>query len=178
MGTFIDRRTFETDPLREEADREVPLREGFLTIPVRDLIARQPVTMAPSATVGQAVAVMNREGFGAILVVEHERLVGIFTERDVLRKIAGRKLDFDVITLAQYMTRDVETLGPDAQVAYALNMMVIGGYRHVPIVDGRDRPIGLVSVRDIVEQITLAYPKDTLNLPIDPRLEMRNLDGG
>jgi CBS domain-containing protein len=121
---------------------------------------------------------MNREKFGALLVTRAGRLTGIFTERDVLNKIAGRGLDFSTIVVKTYMTPDPETLGLDDMIAYALNMMSVGGYRHVPLVDGDHRPVGMVSVRDVVEMIVENFPKDVLNLPPDPGHETRSEYGG
>lgn len=169
---------FETDPFVEENSREIRLRQGLLSVPCSKLDPRAAVSLLPSATVRQAVDLMNQEGFGAILVTEGERLVGIFTERDVLRKIAGHGLDFNQIFIGDYMTRDPETLGAGSKVAYALNMMVVGGFRHVPLVDKEHRPVGMISVRDIVEFIVELFPKDILNLPIDPEHETHNQFGG
>ena len=76
------------------------------------------------------------------------------------------------------MTRDPETLGVDAKLAYALNMMVVGGFRHVPLVDKDHRPVAMISVRDIVEYMVELFPKDVLNLPIDPEHETHNQFGG
>jgi CBS domain-containing protein len=177
MGAPIDEE-FETDPIDEEQLREVELRTGLLTVPLSDLCPRKPITLGPRATVAEAVDLMNHELMGAILVTDAGILVGVFTERDVLTKIAGRKLDFNRIYIEDYMTREPETLEMDAKVAYALNMMVVGGFRHVPIVNKDHEPVGMISVRDIVEHIVEAYPKDVLNLPADPQHEMRSPYGG
>jgi CBS domain-containing protein len=129
-----------------------------LTVPLRELDPRRPVTLPPDAKVAEAVALMNEEGIGAVCITESERIVGIFTERDVLTKVAGRQLDFDSIPVGDYMTRDPEVLKLDARAAYAVNMMVVGGFRHVPIVDEEDKLVGVISVRDIVEFLADLYP--------------------
>jgi CBS domain-containing protein len=173
---------FETDPTVEENSREIKLRQGLLTVPISHLDPRRALHLPPTASVAEAVDLMNRENIGAVLVVAgigaDVRLVGIFTERDVLTKIAGRGLDFTKIRVEAYMTRDPETLGVDAKVAYALNMMVVGGFRHVPLVDRDHRPVAMISVRDIVEYMVELFPKDILNLPIDPNHEAHNQFGG
>jgi CBS domain-containing protein len=177
MGAPINEK-FETDPTIEEDSREIKLRQGLLTVPIRDLDPRPAVSLLSSSTVAEAVTLMNREKIGAILVMDGGRLSGIFTERDVLYKIAGRGFDFTKIFIRDYMTHEPETLGVDHKLAYALNMMVVGGFRHVPLVDRDHRPVGMVSVRDIVEFIVDLFPKDVLNLPIDPEHETRNRYGG
>src|SRR6185369_6202504 len=169
---------FETDQFSEEDSREIRLRKNLLTVPLSHLQPRRPITLPPTATVAEAVDLMNHEMMGAILVIEGKRLVGVFTERDVLTKIAGRRLDFETINVGDYMTRDPETLEIEAPVAYALNMMVVGGFRHVPIVDKDHAPVGMISVRDIVEHIVELFSKDVLNLPSDPQHETRNQFGG
>ncbi len=173
---------FETDPVVEENSREIKLRNGLLTVPISHLDPRRAVTLPPTATVAEAVELMNHENIGAVLIVggvgAEVRLAGIFTERDVLKKIAGRGLDFTKIRVESYMTRDPETLGVDAKLAYALNMMVVGGFRHVPLVDKDHRPVAMISVRDIVEYMVELFPKDVLNLPIDPEHETHNQFGG
>ena len=177
MAVFEDDEDGE-QALSEWEERETQVTHGLMTAPIRALNPRAAVTVPASGTVADAVNRMNQEGIGAVLVSEGGRLVGIFTERDVLRKIAGRGLDFTKLTVADYMTRDPEALSIDHKVAYALNKMVIGGYRHVPLVDAEHRPLAMLSVRDIVEFIVERFPQDVINLPPDPEHEVRKADGG
>jgi CBS domain-containing protein len=95
-------------------------------------------------------------------------LVGIFTERDLLNRVAGKRLDWDAARVADYMTREPETLRPDDRIAWALHHMAVGGYRNVPLTDDRGRPVGLVSMKDIVDFIVDLFPAQVLNLPPDP----------
>jgi len=169
---------FETNRDREEDSREIHLRKELLNIPIRALHPREALSVGPDATVAEAVNLMNQEKIGAILVVDNEKLVGIFTERDVLTKIAGRGYDFNKIYVDQYMTESPETLNVDSKVAYALNMMAVGGFRHVPLVDENHRAVAMISVRDIVGHIAELFPKDVLNLPMDPEHEIHNRWGG
>jgi CBS domain-containing protein len=177
MGAPVNDR-FETDPEHEKESRETRVRQNLLTVPIQSLQPRPAVTVSPRTSIAEAVSLMNREKIGAVLVVNLEKLVGIFTERDVLTKIAGRGLDFTQIFVADYMTADPETLRVESQMAYALNMMAVGGFRHVPLVDDAHRPVGMISMRDIVEHIAELFPKDVLNLPIDPDHAPKNQWGG
>src|SRR5690349_8109364 len=113
----------ETDPELEESSREIRIRQGLLTAPISFLDPRPPVTLPIGATVADAVNIMNREKIGAILVVHPAdgRLAGIFTERDVLSKIAGRGFDFTKVSLRDYMTPDPECRMMSDGVAWALN---------------------------------------------------------
>ncbi|PYQ20449.1 MAG: CBS domain-containing protein, partial [Acidobacteria bacterium] len=80
--------------------------------------------------------------------------------------------------VSEVMTPDPDSLGPDDGVAFALNRMIVGGFRHIPIVDDEGEPVAMLSQRDVVAFIVSRMPKRILNLPPDPRLEARTPDGG
>ena len=84
----------------------------------------------------------------AVMVIDGARLVGIFTERDLLSKVVAMKRDPDTLRLSEVMTRDPDTIGPDETAFAALDMMRKRGYRHLPVMDA-GRLIGMVSVRDL-----------------------------
>jgi CBS domain-containing protein len=139
--------------------------------PIRGLpTLKEPVCVDPADTVRKAIDEMNRHRVGCVLVEEGGRLVGVFTERDVLGKIAPGGIDIDRTRVAEVMTRDPECLTPDDGVAYALNKMSFGGYRHIPLVDDDGRPVGIVAMRNIVDFIVALFPNQVLNLPPAPGL--------
>jgi CBS domain-containing protein len=161
----------------EEAyEDEQEVRGAIFGQPIRALDPDEAVCVSPATPVGDAIAAMNQAHAGCVLVTEGTRLVGIFTERDVLKKVVGR-LDLGE-PVGAVMTRDPETVGMDDGIAYALSKMHVGGYRNIPVVDKEGRPAGMVSVRDFVEFIVARFPAGTVNVPPDPRLEARGLDGG
>jgi CBS domain-containing protein len=128
---------------------------SVLQDPVRALKFRTPVTIPVDGKLGLALDRMVEHGVGALLVVDSEgRLVGILTERDYVRKVVGLMPDYAHHPLRDYMTADPETVGPDDRLAVALQKMDIGGYRHLPVVEEDGRPVGLVSVRDVIRHIT------------------------
>jgi len=129
---------------------------------------RPPMCVEPSESVGAAVEVMNEGRTGCVLVVKDDRLVGVFTERDVLTKIVGRNVDIDATAVATVMTPDPECLTLDDGISYALNMMSVGGFRHIPLIDDERRPTGIVAMRDIVDYIVDLFPEEVLNLPPSP----------
>ena len=155
---------------------EQTIRGAILTEPIRGLEPREPVCVRPKTSVRDAIELMNDSGTGCVLVTQGERLVGILTERDVLKKVVG-KFDLDNL-VERFMTKNPETVGMDDGLAYALNKMHIGGYRHVPVVDKEGRPVGVVSVRDLVKFIVSLFPAAVLNVPPEPGLAARALDGG
>jgi CBS domain-containing protein len=112
------------------------------------------VTVDPSANLTEAVHVMSAGRSGSVLVLRAGSLVGIFTERDILRALAySAKADLArVSSVAQWMSEDPVTIGPDATVAEALNEMLFGGFRHLPVMDG-DAVVGIVSMRDLAKSM-------------------------
>ena len=115
---------------------------------IRTIIDKQElVTAAASMTVSKAARLMQERRVGAIMVVEDEQLVGMFTERDALFRVVAKERDGQTTPLAEVMTRNPRTIHPDKPFAHALEMMHEGGFRHVPVVEN-GRPVGIVSVRD------------------------------
>jgi CBS domain-containing protein len=122
--------------------------------------------------VHHAIATLQQQRIGCLLVVDQGRLVGIFTERDVLMKVAARSIDLAHMRVEELMTPHPECLGLDDEMVYALNQMSVGGYRHIPLVDSERRPTGVVSMRDLVGVLVEVFPQDVLNLPPSPTHEL------
>lgn len=115
---------------------------------IRDIVGGQEILTAPTKTsVSDAATLMKHRTFGAILVVDDERLVGIFTERDALYRVVAEQRDARKTTLAEVMTTNPQTVRPEDPFARALHLMHAGGFRHVPVVED-GKPIGIVSARD------------------------------
>jgi CBS domain-containing protein len=115
-----------------------------------DLGVGTPTIISADAALGAAITRMHEVPTDCLLVTDGDRLVGIFTERDAVLKVAGVKLDaFDV---RDFMTRDPVVLRHDDTIAVAINKMAVGGFRHIPIVED-GRPIGVVAARDVFRHI-------------------------
>jgi CBS domain-containing protein len=153
------------------------LDDGMIREPIRLLQPRSPLALAPDDPVAEAVRMMREHRIGCLLVVDDGRLLGILTERDLLLKLEHAGLERPVRDL---MTPDPETLSPEDPIAFALNKMSVGGFRHVPLVDDAGRPVGIVSVKDIVDYIVDFFPNDVLTVPPDPvqSERWRGRDGG
>lgn len=127
---------------------------SVLTDSVRSLRPKEPVTIASTALLGDALQLMVDRGIGAVLVVDNsKRLVGILTERDYLIKVVGLIGDYARQPLKPMMTPNPECVAPNDTLALALHKMDVGGYRHLPVVDD-GKPIGIISVRDVIRHIT------------------------
>src|SRR5262249_51648501 len=113
---------------------------------------RPPVTLPPTASVGDAIRTMLRRDIGAVLIADGGRVVGILSERDLLTRAAGLD-NYAARPVCVIMTRDPETVRESDTLAFALYKMDSGSYRHLPVVrDGR--AVGMISVRDMLRHIT------------------------
>lgn len=164
----------EFDDAYEDQQR---IRGAILDTPISDLPLRDPILIDATGSVADAVKSMNDHHTGCILVGRAGKLIGIFTERDLLTKDFFRA-DSHTVPVESVMTPKPETLEPEDSIAFALNKMSVGGYRHIPIVDG-DKPVGVLSVRDIVDFLVDLFPGDVFNLPPSPKNAITNsIDGG
>jgi len=156
--------------MHERAHSDVRLESvAVLQRHIRELPTLPPaVALGHQATVREAIEVMRQKQLSCVLVVEHGQLVGVFTERDVLTKVAATPLDVDHVPLRDVMQPDPECLQLDDALVYALHQMHRGAYRHVPVVDEQRRPTGLVSMQVIIDSLVAAFPQELLNLPPSP----------
>lgn len=122
--------------------------------PINTLKLNQPCYVELGTSVPEVISLMQDGQFGCVLVVDsHDRLVGIVTERDFLSKIMGEQVNPENVVVDEIMTASPECLRPTDTVAFALNLMQLGHYRHIPLVihDQKDKyPVGVVSIKDIL----------------------------
>jgi CBS domain-containing protein len=115
---------------------------------IRTLIEnKEYITCPEHVTVCEAAQLMKRNHAGAIVVVEGDKLIGIFTERDALFRVLAEDRDLHTTRIADVMTRNPQSIHPDKQFADALQLMHTGRFRHVPVVED-GRAIGMVSASD------------------------------
>lgn len=130
------------------------IERSLMEDPVSVLKPKEPISVQPTATVREAVQAMLASGIGALLVVdENETLQGIFSERDLLIRVAGLQDPRLDLPVRQFMTANPETVTASDTLAFALHKMDVGGYRHLPVLkDGK--PVAVISVRDMLRHIT------------------------
>ncbi len=117
---------------------------------ILDLVRGQEVVrLTGGATVREAARLMQARNVGSVLVMEKERLAGIFTERDLVQRVVAAGRDPEDTRLAAVMTAKPDTVAPDTTALDALRLMHDGGYRHLPVVEG-ERVLGVVSRRDFL----------------------------
>jgi CBS domain-containing protein len=123
-----------------------------------------PVTAAPSLSASEAAALMRENHTGCVLVCDRGKLVGIFTERDLVLKVMakGRPL---TTPLKDCMSPDPATVQAKEPIGIALRKMQAGGYRHLPVVGEDGLPVGFITVNQIVHYIVEHFPASIYNLP-------------
>jgi CBS domain-containing protein len=115
---------------------------------IREAIgAQKPYTAPGSTSVATAAHLMKKHGVGALMIVERNRLAGIFTERDALYRVLAEGRNPATTHVADVMTRKPRTIDPDKEIGHALLMMYDGGFRHVPVVED-GKPLGMITARD------------------------------
>lgn len=134
-----------------DTPQQAPAFQGrLLGMPLGELGAPAPQTVEADASALETVQRMRRESVDCLLVMDGERIVGIFTDRDAILKVDA--IGAPDQTVRDVMTPDPVVLRRGDPVAIAINKMAVGGFRHVPIVDGTD-PIGVVSARDVFRHL-------------------------
>lgn len=136
----------------------------------------EALTLNPQNTVRQAVTMMQEQHVGCILVCRGHQLVGIFTERDLLKRVLGLGKPLSV-PLSECMTPNPVSVHAKEPVGVALRKMQEGGYRHLPVVDEAGHPVGILSVKRIVRYLVEHFPSTVYNLPPDPDAVQHDREG-
>lgn len=134
------------------------LEDGVESDTVMALKPAKPVTVSPTTKVAEVIQLLATRNIGCVLVVFADTLVGIFTERDVLMRIGDRFAEVAEEPIRHFMTPAPETLTPQDGLAFLLNRMAVGGYRHIPI-EKDERTIGVISARDMLGYTTAHFPE-------------------
>jgi CBS domain-containing protein len=124
---------------------------------IQSLNPAPPICVPVGTSVHDAIQRMARKKIGCLCIVRDGLLAGILTERDILTKVAGTRMDPRTSTVDEIMTPDPEYLLRDDMVAFALNRMHVGGFRHVPLLDLEGKPVGVITVKDIVARLAESF---------------------
>jgi CBS domain-containing protein len=179
-GTDAEIEVLEGDEGEPQVGRGRDVGREILQTSIGEVRRGAAVTVAPDAPVEKALELMRKKRVSAVVVVERgkrKRTVGIFTERDLVHRALPTR-GFARAPVSRFMTPSPETLRPRDPVAYALNKMSVGRYRHVPLVDEDGRAAGMISIRDIADFLVELCPEEILNLPPEPELAVHRRPEG
>jgi len=118
--------------------------------PIADLHPAHPICVEPGTSLKEALLVMQDEHVGCLLITKDYVLKGIITERDFTMRVFCDGVNLETQPVDDFMTKDPEVLHEKDPILYAINRMNIGGYRHIPLLDDYDRPLGIISVKDLI----------------------------
>jgi CBS domain-containing protein len=135
----------------------------------------QPLAATADDSVGNVLQLLRAQRTGAVLICEGSKLVGIVTERDALKQMAGAA-DFSR-PVREIMSSPPASIASSATVGEAIRRMSEGSYRHLPIVDDQHKPTGVLAVHGIVHYLVDHFPETVYNLPPDPKAAPRAREG-
>ena len=116
-------------------------------------VSRKPaVSVPPAATVREALEAMTKEEVGAVVVVENDKAVGMFTRRDAIERVVLPKLPPESTRVSTVMTSPVEVLSMDTELSDALKLMAARPFNHIPIVDSDSKVVGIATTKPIMKQ--------------------------
>jgi CBS domain-containing protein len=152
----------ELERLRDAPERSLS-RESFM-LPIETLFSKPALTVDVDESVGQAIARMRESDYGAVVVTRDGKLAGLLTERQLICDVIGVIEDYEQRRAGDVMRADPIALQREDPIIHALHNMQAGGYRHVPIVDSEQRPLSVVSIKDVVRFILSHFADDVHNV--------------
>jgi len=164
----------------EGSEEEQEMSEALrIQDPILSLGLGSPLVAEEGTNLKNALNQLQRKEQNCLIIVNGGRLSGILTERDILLKVTGKGFDLDLVTVEEFMTPNPEVLSPEDPIAYALNKMHIGGFRHVPVVDDHMKPVSVISIGNIISTIAEYFSREIINLPpLDKLVDSHNPEGG
>jgi CBS domain-containing protein len=153
---------------KEQDSGGTALSSDTFTEPIKNVRMPKVLCVDVSTKVGEAVQCMQKNKIGSVVVTKNGKLEGIITERDILMKVIGLIDDWKNTSVSEIMTPNPQCLMPQDEIAYVLNNMHVGGYRHVPIVNEDDVPISMISIKDVVSWLLDHFPMEIINLTGEP----------
>lgn len=174
-----------TDYIEEDLERmqEVDNTDGNMASgidiqdPIRTLNLANVITVNSGSSMKDVIELLNDKRIGCVTILDDSsETVGIFTERDVLTRVINKDHDLAKVKIDDFMTKNPEVLSENDPIAFALNRMSDGSYRHIPITrNGKVK--FMLSVKDIVDEIAFTYRKKVLNLPPDLKQQTSEYGG-
>jgi len=131
------------------------IQQVMMTAPIAELLTDSDLLVAgESDTVQKVVKILQKEKKDCVLVFKKKKLVGILSQRDIIHRVAGRFKDLSKVSVGSVMTRNPEYVSVEDPIAYVVNKMSMGGFRHVPVLKHDGTPISIVSIGDVLAYLT------------------------
>jgi CBS domain-containing protein len=154
----------------------VSLRENLWHEDVSQIELREPIMVSATTPLRSAIQLMQETGVGCVLVGEAGRAEGIFSERDLIRRVLAPRADMNR-PMRDFMSSPVVVVRPSDSIGSAVRMMYEGGYRRLPVVNANGVAIGLVSVKRLIRYMADHFCSTVYNLPPSPRQVQQAREG-
>lgn len=152
------------------------IRKTLETDKIQSVRLRSPVCVNKTDSIESVIGIMKTRRRGCAIILDNDKICGIFTERDLLTRVLEPSVKLDT-PISKVMTPDPAYLSLNSSILEVIQLMSDHGYRHVPLVNKDGRIQGFVSVRDILDYIAEHFPSDVYNLPPDPDQIQRAPEG-
>ena len=127
------------------------IQSVMMTAPISDLVTGKDLLMAsPDDSIQKIVKIFQEQKKNCVLVYKKKKMVGILSNRDILWKVAGKHKDLSKVKVEQVMTPNPEFVKPDDPIAFAVNKMAMGGFRHVPVLNEDGTPLSIILIKDVL----------------------------
>ena len=139
-------------PLPKKGDK---IQSVMMTAPISDLITGEDLLVAsPSDPIQKIIKIFQEKKKNCVVVYKNKKLVGILSNRDILWKVAGRHTDLSKIKVSEVMTPNPEWVRPSDPIAFVVNKMAMGGFRHVPVLNDDGTPLSIILIKDVLEYLS------------------------
>lgn len=152
--------------------------DDIANTPIAAIPRRDPVRVRSETALGDVIARLRDQRRGAVIIEDDAGLIGIVTERDVMLRIDHADPEWPRQSVGEICPPKPQAIRDDQKIDDALNLMLAGEARHLPIVDAEGQVVGLLSIRDVLEYVASLFPAEFLNLPPDPDREANEPWGG
>lgn len=164
--------------MSERDEEPTTLSSATFKLPISELSLKKVITLDISASVSDALKLMQSHRFGSVIITENGKCSGIITERDMILKVTGIISDLEGTSVEKVMTKDPLRLMSSDKIAFVMHNMHVGAFRHIPIVNENDEPISLVSIKDVNSFILDHFPESVMNIVSTPyRGTSKRFDG-
>ena len=127
------------------------IQSVMMTAPISELITGKDLLVAsPDDSIQKIVKIFQEQKKNCVLVYKNKKMVGILSNRDILWKVVGKHADLSKIKASQVMTSNPEFVKPDDPIAFVVNKMAMGGFRHVPVLEADGKPLSIILIKDVL----------------------------
>ena len=127
------------------------IKDAMMSAPISELITGEDLLVAMTTdTIDKVVKIFQEQGKNCVVVYQKKKLVGILSNRDILWKVSGQYKDLSKVKVEDVMTPNPEYVMPDDPIAFVVNKMAMGGFRHVPVINEDGQPISIILIKDVL----------------------------